>query len=414
MYGHNHPVRYLKAGTAFLLVVAPLAMGVAAAQQPTAPQAPAPQPACAVSADADFGVTMGKPIRVGGGAMSVVARERAYMDALRGPDGQAIQYRRLGSGPKAPNGGIVDIYEVTYPGPEKPITLYIDAYRYDDPRAPKGFTCVPFRLGPPPIDQFMAADAQIRAALSLASGGDVPPISLDPDGSSIHGVALDRFRVIAAAARADAAAGTPMTPDTVPQPLKGSGAVLFAYPITCEGRTVPAASIDIQPAQGVAIRRLGGLVSGDDAAKLVKGFKPPAGAIASSFALTTLRAGDAVRISYTETVCEAKPTDVALLVRYAPAKALSLPQPTLPAGATEAGSVYLQVVIDAVGQIREPEYIGGPASLTGAAIAAIKEWKIQPATINGTGITADTLLIVQFRDGLVFFNGGPVNGWRVR
>ena len=105
-----------------------------------------------------------------------------------------------------------------------------------------------------------------------------------------------------------------------------------------------------------------------------------------------------MRISYSETTCDEKPTDVSLPVRYEPAKPLSLPQPALPAGATETGSIYLQVVIDAAGQIREPEYIGGPASLTEAALAAIKDWKIQPARINGTGVTSDTLLLVQFRE----------------
>ena len=386
-------------GPVVLLVVAPLAVGAAAAQQSNAPPpGPAQQASCPVSADAEFGFKIEKAIRVGGGAAYVASRERAYMDALRGPDGQAIQYRRLGSGPKAPNGGIVDIYEVTYPGLEKPITLYIDAYRYDDPRAPKGFTCVPFRLGGPPIDPFMAGDAQIRTALAQAAVRDVPPISLDPDGSSIHGVALDRFRVIAAAARADAAAGAALTLDKVPQALRGSSVVLFAYPITCAGRPVPAASIDIQPAQGAPIRRIGNVVSGDEAAQLVKGFRPPAGAIASSFALTTLRAGDTVRISYAEAMCDAKPTDVSLPVRYQAAKPMSLPQPALPAGVTEGGSIYLQVVIDDAGQIREPEYIGGPASLTEAALAAIKDWKIQAATINGTAVTADTLLLVQFRE----------------
>ena len=58
----------------------------------------------------------------------------------------------------------------------------------------------------------------------------------------------------------------------------------------------------------------------------------------------------------------------------------------------------LALTIAAAGHIREPEYIGGPASLTEAALAAIKEWKIQAATINGTAVTADTLLLVQFRE----------------
>lgn len=383
-----------------LLVVAPFSLCVLAAQQSgPPPAAPAQQASCPISADADFGFKTENAIRVGGGAMYVASRERAYMDGLRGPDGQTIQYRRLGSGLRPPNGGgPVDIYEVTYAGIEKPVTLYIDAYRYDSPRAPKGFTCVPFKLSPPPVDQFMAADAQIRTALAQAASGDMPPISLDLDGSAIHGVALDRFRIIAAGAREQAATGTPLTPDTVPQALKGSTVMLFAYPIMCAGRSVPAASIDILTPPGAPIRRVGAVVSGGEVAQLVKGFRPAPGAIASSFGATTLPAGHTVRISYAQPTCDGKPTDVSLPIRYEPAKPVALPQPPLPAGATEGGSIYLQVVIDAAGQIREPEYIGGPASLTQAALAAIKDWKIQAATINGTGVTFDTLLLVQFRE----------------
>ena len=396
---HNLRVRNITCGLAALLVVVPFGLNPAAAQQSGPPAAaPAQQVSCPVSADADFGFKIENAIRVGGGAMYVASRERAYLDGLRGPDGQAIQFRRLGSGPKAPNGGIVDIYEVTYAGIEKAITLYIDAYRYDTPRAPKGFTCAGFRLGAPPVDAFMAGDAQIRVALAQAASGDVPPISLDPDGSSAHGVALDRFRIIAAGARAATTAGAPLTPETVPQTLQGSTVAVFAYPITCQGRTVLATSLDIQSPQGAAIRRIGNVVSGDQAAQFVKGFKPASGAIASSFGLTTLRGGDTVRITYAEATCDGKPTDVSLPVRFEPAKPVSLPQPALPAGATESGSIYLQVVIDTTGQIREPEYIGGPASLTDAALAAIKNWKIQGATINGTGVTFDTLLLVQFRE----------------
>lgn len=397
---HNLRVPNKTSVIAGLLALTPFSLSVLAAQQSGPPAAvPAQQASCPVSADPEFGFKTENAIRVGGGAMYVAARERAYMDGLRGPDGQAIQYRRLGSGLRAPNGGgPIDIYEVTYAGIEKPFTLYIDAYRYDTPRAPKGFTCVPFRLSPPPVDQFMAADAQIRTALAQAAAGDMPPISLDPDGSSVHGVALDRFRIVAAGARAETAAGAPLTPDTVPQALKGSTVMLFAYPITCAGKPVPAASIDILTPQGAPIRRVGAVVSGDDVAQLVKGFRPAAGAIASSFGATTLPAGHTVKISYTESTCDGKPTDVSLPIRYEPAKPIALPQPALPAGATEGGSIYLQVVIDAAGQIREPEYIGGPASLTQAALAAIKDWKIQAATLNGTGVTFDTLLLVQFRE----------------
>jgi len=105
---------------------------------------------------------------VGGGALYVGGRERRYLDALRGPMGEVVTYKRTGSLPLDKEGRtILDTYEITYPGVEKPITFYLDAYHFDDAlKAPKGFTCaVPIGLGAPPPDGMLAAESLLQLAV---------------------------------------------------------------------------------------------------------------------------------------------------------------------------------------------------------------------------------------------------------
>lgn len=103
---------------------------------------------CPISPDATYGYTQDNPIKVGGDVFGGPARERAYLDHLRGPDGQTIAYQRLGS--TGYGDTILDIYEVSYDGPAEPILLYIDMYVFEELFAPVGFTCAgPFPLQSP-------------------------------------------------------------------------------------------------------------------------------------------------------------------------------------------------------------------------------------------------------------------------
>ena len=103
----------------------------------------APASSCGVSDEPAFATTKEHPVQVGGGAMYVASRERRYLDALRGPMGEPVQYKRTGSlRPERDGRTILDTYEITYPGLDKPITFYFDGYHFDDAlKAPKGFTC---------------------------------------------------------------------------------------------------------------------------------------------------------------------------------------------------------------------------------------------------------------------------------
>ena len=96
--------------------------------------------------DKTYGYSEKNPIMVGkegGGPKD----ERRFLNALAGPKGEEISYQRLGSccGFFTKNGlfgdsGMLDMYEVSYEGLDKPITLYINMYDSDVLQVPIGFT----------------------------------------------------------------------------------------------------------------------------------------------------------------------------------------------------------------------------------------------------------------------------------
>jgi len=126
------------------VVVAVLGLGVGAAESVPSEGDPLPR---SVSTDPTYGVTEANPIKVGrahGGPRD----EQLYLSALRGPDGQPVKSKRLGSCCHfdTPNdfgmglGGLLDKYEVKHRGVEKPVLLFLNMYDYEQPVTPMGFT----------------------------------------------------------------------------------------------------------------------------------------------------------------------------------------------------------------------------------------------------------------------------------
>jgi hypothetical protein len=135
------------------LRVAVLALGCAAAgcatgSSGTKPLVPNPHFASPVG---DYGYSETNPVLVGSlDGKSPVENEHVYLARLRGPRGERVSYRRLGSccAFPSPNGlfgdsGLLDHYEVTYEGLAHPLTLYIDMYDPGDVHPPAGFTLAP-------------------------------------------------------------------------------------------------------------------------------------------------------------------------------------------------------------------------------------------------------------------------------
>lgn len=95
-----------------------------------------------------YGYGRRNPVQVGGGVENGAANQRRWLDALRGPGGEPVRYRRLGSCCEFQRGrvrGRLDAYEVTYPGLAKPVVLFLDLYAEPRgvPALPEGFTAAP-------------------------------------------------------------------------------------------------------------------------------------------------------------------------------------------------------------------------------------------------------------------------------
>jgi len=356
----------------------------------------APISSCDVSQDAAFATTKERAAQVGGGAMYAAARERRYLDALRGPNGEPLQYKRRGSLPLDREGRtILDEYEVTYPGLGQPATLYLDAYHFDDAlAAPKGFLCaVPFGLAPPGPDAFLAMDAVREVAIEQGSARDFSPISLDADGSAAHGILLDGFRVAAGAARTSAAAGARLDVTNPPRELLRTRMIAVAYPARCGGGPVAPVAVELVASQGAAPGREGEPAIGDALARLLPGMNVPPGAMAVVYPLDRPRITDALRITYPEP-CGA----IVLPFKYTNGRALDAPLAQLPAGMSGgARPVRIQAVIDLDGADRSPVYSGGPAALADAAIATVRGWTAEPVRLNGAPVPTPVVLTVRFK-----------------
>jgi TonB family protein len=82
-----------------------------------------------------------------------------------------------------------------------------------------------------------------------------------------------------------------------------------------------------------------------------------------------------------------------------PARLLSSVAPVYPAIAKSqrvAGDVRVDALIDANGQVSSMKVISGPPLLHQAAMDALRQWKYQPATLNGTAVPMHLTVTIQF------------------
>jgi TonB-like protein len=140
--------------------------------------------ACAISDDATYGMTPENPVKTGGDARIGPTREVSYLNVLRGPAGQGIRFRRLGSVRSPDNQTILDIYELTYDGLAPPLRLYLDEYHFDAPKAPKGLVCAapitltdPAAPGPASAPPGTSTSTSPAPAAPMATTPDVPGLT---------------------------------------------------------------------------------------------------------------------------------------------------------------------------------------------------------------------------------------------
>lgn len=96
--------------------------------------------------DPRYGYSEVNPIKVGGVSNGQGPQnEREYLFSLSGPDGERLEFDRIGSccsfvTENSPfGGGLLDMYWVTYEGKGDTVTLYINMYDEDVLYAPEGF-----------------------------------------------------------------------------------------------------------------------------------------------------------------------------------------------------------------------------------------------------------------------------------
>lgn len=96
-----------------------------------------------VSTDEKYGYEPNQETSVKVGS---IRNQQAYLRALKGPNGEIIHFKRLGSccGFESETAifgeGFLDRYEISYDGLAEPVVLYLNGYDYEDPKCPVGFT----------------------------------------------------------------------------------------------------------------------------------------------------------------------------------------------------------------------------------------------------------------------------------
>jgi len=348
---------------------------------------------CRLSTDPNYGTAMDNPIKTGGGDMYMASRQVKFLGALRGPAGEGLHFKRTGT-MRAADGTLLDIYSLDIKGDHK-TTLYIDGYHWSDPVAPKGFLCgTSMNLAPPGPDPFETTNQLTALAITLGAT-DVEPISIDADGSKAHGVVYDHVRLIAIAARAAAASGSPLDAKRLPQPIARPHLVVIAAPVACGGETIAPESVRLTDSNGNQPQALG-TAAGAKIADLSPGLTGPADAIAVAYAVAELIAGARTTVHYAK-ACDGK-QDVELPVTLTGPRVVSQAPAPPPPGATlppEGAKVVLQIFVGVDGSALNPAFVSGAYEFTAAAAESLKGWTFEPTRVNKAPVyKAERVMVV--------------------
>jgi protein TonB len=71
--------------------------------------------------------------------------------------------------------------------------------------------------------------------------------------------------------------------------------------------------------------------------------------------------------------------------------------PTLAKNQHISGDVRIDALIDASGRVTTMKVVSGPTLLHQAAMDALKQWKYQPATLDGKAVPMHLTVNIQFR-----------------
>jgi hypothetical protein len=172
--------------------------------------------------------------------------------------------------------------------------------------------------------------------------------------------------------------------------------VIVAYPTTCGGRTAGPVSIAVVSAQTGPVQPEAVPVTGVELAALLPGITAPAGSVGVVTPLLTFRPGDAVRIAYDPSVCQGADANISMPMLVTPARGVVMPQLSPANGSSVPGEpVWLQAVVDVEGRLQRGTFIGGPEALAQRALETLRDWRAEPARVNGHAVVSDTLAVLR-------------------
>ncbi|MEZ5288534.1 MAG: hypothetical protein R2712_27750 [Vicinamibacterales bacterium] len=293
---------------------------------------------------------------------------------------------------------MIDTYEVSHDGLDRPITLFLDWYHFTEVRIPQGFTCgQAMNLGLPPPDPFMAAGQMTSLALAEAgrTGFSADPIALGPEQRP-SGVAFDHFRLMVRQARAAAESGAPIDPEAPPTGFSRPRSIVVLFGQACPDGPMAASQIRVVDGAGRPAPAEPVDGSADAVRTLTYGYGAPPGSAAIQVGMDAPAAGLAVEAVYPG-ACAGGTGQTSLEMVSSGASLVSAPMPTRPAGDPAVGRwIAVQAVIDHDGRFREVVSLGGPAELASEAERAVGTWQARPPRVNGSPLAAPVVLRVTF------------------
>jgi len=336
---------------------------------------------CPQADDSGYGTTAANPIKVGGAPLYIADRSVKFMRMLRGPAGEAVHFKRLGSF-EGPETTMLDIWLVERAGVSQ--HLYLDGYRTSELRAPAGWLCGAETRAASQLTSPSDARRHFLDVAAASFGPDAAPISIDADGSAVHGVVFDHARLIGRQA-------APENPPATPR------FVAVAYPIKCAGRDpIRAQTIKVTDANGQSPRSLRE-VRGAEIRELVAGFDGPGGALAIVYDANLAIPGR-IEIGYEES-CGTDGLTRAFVMKGEAGRIINRvtgKAPTgfaLPPGGMQVG---VQVYFDHKGEPKFPVFAAGDGTLAEAAIAAVRQFRAVSPTVNGAPLLQPSTVVVAF------------------
>jgi hypothetical protein len=349
---------------------------------------------CAQAADPGYGTTATNPILVGGAPLYIADRSVKFMRMLRGPAGEPVHFKRLGSF-EGPEDTTLDVWLVERVGLSQ--HFYLDGCRTSEVRAPIGWLCgaeTPFTR---PATSGSDARRQFVEVAAATFGAADAAISIDADGSATHGVVFDHARLIGREAARVRASGQSIDDVNVLGTMTAPRFVLVAYPVECPGReAIRARTITMTDANGQSPRSLRE-ARGPDIGKLVAGLDATGGALAVECDANLAIPGQIV-IAYDEP-CGAAGARKAFPIRGQGGRITTRIAGQAPTGfAVPPGGTQVQVHVyfDVKGEPQRPAFAGGDGALAEAAVAAVRQFRAMPPTINGAPLLQLSTVAVAF------------------